>query len=260
MHRKYHKIFVYFLIFLAAFFLLFAPQKIFTPFKLQLASLPSAIVRAISFPFRELKKILYYHRTFEEYKKLKSENSALKSRLVGLEEVLRENNRLERLLNFKRKLIFSSVMANVIGRDPTNWNASILIDKGEEDGISENMPVVNAMGVVGKVAEVNKTKSRVILLNDPQFSVVALIQRTREIGLLSGTLKGTCRLRYLSPDSDAQIGDKVITSKLSSSFPEGLLIGEITGINSQRGQSEVEYIVQPTVSFSGVEEVLVVQK
>ena len=260
MSRKYPKISAYVLIFVLAFFLIILPQKIFTPLKLKIAGTSVRIVHVLTFPLRELKKILYYHRTFEEYKRLRAEKIALEARLIGLEEVLRENTRFQELLGFKGNLIYSSVMANVIGRDPTNWNASMIIDRGTDDGIAPGMPVVNAAGVVGKIAEVNQTTSRVILLNDPQFSVVALVQRPREIGLLSGSLPGTCRLRYLPNNANIEIGDKIITSKLSSSFPEGLLIGEVIGIKSGYQHTEDEYIVQPAVSLSKIEEVLIIQK
>jgi rod shape-determining protein MreC len=151
-------------------------------------------------------------------------------------------------------------MANVVGRDPTNWNASIVIDKGKADGISEGMPIVNAQGVVGKISEVNDNLSRIILLTDPQFSVPVLVQRPRETGLLMGTLLGNCRLRFLSSDADIKIGDKVITSKLSSSFPEGLIVGRITGIRAKGEFGDTEYIVEPAVALSKLEEVLIIQK
>jgi len=78
---------------------------------------------------------LYYHRTFDEYKRLREETGILKARMIGLEEVILENKRLEELLEFKRKLIYSSVTANVIGRNPSLWSSSMLIDKGKNDGI-----------------------------------------------------------------------------------------------------------------------------
>lgn len=212
----------------------------------------------LSFPLVELKKILYYHRTFDEYKRLREETDLLKARMVGLEEVIRENTRLELLLDFKRRLIFSSVAASVIGRDPSYWNSSMVIDKGKEDGIRQGMSVVNALGVVGKIAEVGPTTSKVILLSDPQFSVAALIQGPREAGLVTGTLEGSLRMRYINEEARIHVGDKVITSKLSSSFPEGLLIGEVIQINEDPKRSFFECIIQPAVSFSQLEEVLVI--
>jgi len=189
---------------------------------------------------------------------LKHETDVLKARLIGLEEVFRENTRLEQLLEFKRRLIFSSITASVIGRNPSRWNASMIIDKGKGDGIEQGMPVVNALGVVGKIEEVGKDTSKVLLLTDPQFSVAGLIQRTGDSGLISGTIKGLCRLRFMNPDTDIRVGDKVITSKLSTSFPESLLIGEIIENRRSAGSSK-DFVVNPAVSFSQIEEVLVIK-
>ena len=218
----------------------------------------SGPLQFLSWPILEVKKILYYHRTFDEYKKLKEEVNVLKARLIGLEEIIRQNARYEELLKVKRQLIYSSVTANVIGREPSNWNASLIIDKGASDGIRQGMAVVNSLGVVGKIVEVGSRASKVILVTDPQFSVATVIQESRDSGLVSGTLQGNCRLKYLNPNAQVKIGDKVITSSLSSTFPAGLLIGEIIQINEKAGNPSMDYLIQPVVNVSQVEEVLVI--
>ena len=189
MFKAHRKNLIYLLILLITFFILFASIRAYPVFAFGVIKLSSLPIRILSYPVHEINKLLLYHRTFNEYKRLKEETDVLKARLVGLEEVILENARLEKLLKFKRQLVYSSVVANVIGRDPSYWNSTMIIDKGAGDGIREGMPVVNALGVVGKIAEVGKTKSKVILLTDPQFSVAALVQEPRESGLVSGTLQ-----------------------------------------------------------------------
>ena len=249
---------IYLSIFLIPFLLFFWRTEPFQAFKLKVTALTSYPARILSSPFLELKKILYYHRTFNEYKRLKKEEDTLKARLVGLEEVVQENARLEKLLEFKRQLVYSTVTASVIGRNPSFWNSSLIIDRGRSDGVGIGMPVVNALGVIGKIAEVNGHSSKVLLLTDPQFSVAALVQRTRETGIVSGTLEGICRMRYVQGNAQVQVGDSVITSKLSSSFPEGLIIGDIIRVVEDPRTGSVECIIQPAVSFSQLEEVLVI--
>lgn len=214
----------------------------------------------MSFPLIELKKILYYHRTFEEYKKKKLEVDRLKTRLVGMEEVVRENTRLEKLLDFKRRLVYSASAASIVGRDLSRWNSSFIIDKGEDDGVELGQPVVNEVGVVGKIAEISAQNSKVIMATDPQFSVAAMVQRSRESGVISGTLEGMCRLKFVKENADIRVGDKVITSKLSTTFPESLMIGEVIEIRPGRTNMSKECIVQPAVSFSQLEEVLILSK
>ncbi|MGE0268987.1 MAG: rod shape-determining protein MreC [Candidatus Omnitrophota bacterium] len=204
--------------------------------------------------------MLFYHRTFEEYKKKSQEVNLLKARLIGLEEVIKENTRLEKLLEFKRRLIYSSIGANVIGRDPSRWNASIIIDKGSRDGVAVGQPVVNESGVVGKIAEVSETKSKIITVIDPQFSAAIMVQRSRESGVVSGTLKGICRLKFINETADILVGDQIITSKLSSAFPDSLMIGEVIEVDKGTRNSAKECLVKPIVSFSQLEEVLIILK
>ena len=226
-------------------------------FFVEKGTLPLEIVL---FPFREIKKIFQYHSTYNKYQTLKKESDGFKKRLIEQEEALQENDRLRELLGLKKSLIFSSVVANVIGRDPSNWTSIVFIDKGKKDGLKQGMPVVNALGVIGKVSEVGQSASKVMLLNDPSFSVAGLIQRTRDQGLVVGTLKGLCRMRYLLPDAEIKNTDKVITSKLSSSFPEGLLIGYVIRVDDSLSTPTKECLIKPAVNFSQLEEVLVIRK
>lgn len=260
MFRKNQKTIVYLLILLLPLCFLFLKNSLFNSLRFSVLDIVSLPVKVLSFPLQEIRKIVFYHATFEDYKRIKKENDFLKTRLVGLEEVIHENDRLEKLLEFKRNLVYSSVAANVIGRDPSYWNSSLIIDKGEKDGIKQGMPVVNSFGVIGKIADVGPHKSKVILLTDPDFSVAVIINRSRESGLVSGTLQGLCRMRYLNGLADVRVGDQVMTSRLSSSFPENLLIGEIIKIVENPGQSAIECLIQPAISISQIEEVLVIIK
>ncbi|HBO96875.1 MAG TPA: rod shape-determining protein MreC [Candidatus Omnitrophica bacterium] len=259
MLRRTPKNLIYLCFLLVPFLVFFFRSNALAPLKFKFVRAMNVPIEIISFPFYEAKKILFYHRTFDEYQRLREEVSALKARLVGQDELVAENLRLERLLTFKRSLVYPSVTASVLGRDPSGWSSSMIIDRGGGDGIRQGMPVINAMGVVGKVAEVSEENSKVVLLTDPQFSVAALIQGSREIGLMTGSLQGEiCRMRFISSDAQISVGDKVVTSKLSTSFPEGLLIGEVVRIIGNPQEPSIECVIKPAVILSQVEEVLVI--
>ena len=260
MFKKNQKLLVYSLFLLIPLLFLWCKPSAVNSFKLNLVELSAGPIQIISFPFQELKKLFFYHYTFNQYQKLKKDYDSLKARLIGFDEVLLENKRYQKLLEFKTSLMFSSIAANVIGRDPSNWNAVMVIDKGQKDGLAAGMPVINPLGVVGKIAEVSARTSKVILLSDPSFSVAGIVQRSREGGLISGTLQGFCRMRYLSGGADIEAGDIVVTSSLSSSFPEGLLIGKVVSIEESKSSVGVECLIQPAVSSSQFEEVVVIKK
>ena len=259
MFRRTPKNLIYLCLLFVPFLVFFFRSNALAPLKFTFVRTMNVPLEILSFPFYEVKKILYYHRTFNEYQRLRDEVNVLKARLVGQDELAAENMRLERLLTFKRNLVYSSGTASVIGRDPSGWSSSMIINRGQEDGIHMGMPVISALGVVGKIVEVSEGNSKVVLLTDPQFSVAALLQGSREIGLVTGSLQGEiCRMRFISPDAQINVGDKVITSKLSTSFPEGLLIGEVVRIIGNPQEPSIECIIKPSVVLSQVEEVLVI--
>ena len=256
--KKWKKPFVYFLFLVVPFLFLFIAQSLFIGFKTGVVSSNAWAIQILLFPFQEIKKIVFYHKTYADYEKLRSDVDPLKQHLLVQEEAIAENARLRTLLDFKKKSIFPSIAANVIMRDPTNWAAVVIIDKGYKHGVRQGMPVVTPLGIVGKIAEVGERISKVTLLTDPRFSVAATIERTREQGLISGTLRGICRMQYLPVSADIKVGDVILTSKISSFFPPGLMIGTVVSTEESFTSPTLECLVKPTVALSQVEEVMVV--
>jgi rod shape-determining protein MreC len=257
-NRKQLKRAVYSAILVVPFLVLvFHPKNLKAPALLDNVLKPAGILQK---PLLELKKLFYYRETYEEYLKYKRQAEVLKSRLVLLQERFEENKRYEIIQDFRRTQDFASIVADVVGRDPSNWNASLIINRGQSSGLKSGQPVVSPLGVLGKIIETGKTTSKVILLSDPNFAVAALVQRTRENGLLTGTLQGLCRLQYLTEKADVKVGDKIITSKMSSAFPEGILIGTVVDVQASSNSHTVECLVEPAVDLSQVEEVIVIKK
>ena len=170
MFRKTQKNLIYLFIFAGSFALIFFHPPFLTTLKFQFVQITSYPIRIFSAVTQELNKVIFYHQHYEEYRKYKKEAELLKARVIGLEEVIEENARLGRLLAFKRKLVYSSVAARVIGREPSSWNSSVIIDKGRNDGIAAGQPVLTDLGVIGKVMETGPRQAKVILLTDPQSS------------------------------------------------------------------------------------------
>lgn len=215
-------------------------------------------VGIVRWPLKEAQKLLSYRATWEENRRLKSERSGLRSRVIQLEEMLSGNDRMKKLFEYRDRRGLDAVTALVVARDPSNWNASLMIDKGRRDGIRPGMAVVSAEGVVGKVAEPSDNVSKVILINDPGFSVAAVDRRSRVSGLLSGSLSGKCRIFYLPENADIQLKDEIITSSISLDFPPGLLVGEVTAVFPS-GEAGFRAEVSPAVDVSRIEEVLVIK-
>jgi rod shape-determining protein MreC len=259
MQRNLPKHLIYVLAIIIPFWLLFFNSPFWHNAKMAVMSVGTTSVAIVRWPVDEAYRIITYRKTWNDYKELTREVNALKSRVVGLDEVAAENRRFASLLGFKNRSMFSSEAALVVARDPSAWNSSLMIDKGSRDAIKPGMPVVNALGVVGKVAEVAETKSKVILMTDPGFSVAVVNQRSRESGLLSGSLSGKCRLYYLPEDADIQVGDELVTSSISTAFPAGLIVGTVTDVYPGSEGESPRAIVKPAVEVAKVEEVLVIK-
>ena len=105
MSRKGQKLLAYLSILIVSFFFIFLRQDSVKPVKKIFVEGLSAPIRIVSFPFKELKKILYYHRTFEEFRKLGRQVDTLKARLVGFDERVMENTRLKDLVGLKKKTV-----------------------------------------------------------------------------------------------------------------------------------------------------------
>jgi rod shape-determining protein MreC len=218
------------------------------------------------FPLKIISRSLKYINRISGLYYIDSEKSDLKrmvreleNDLAELEENRLENERLRRLLGFKQKLGKVSIPALVIGRDPNNWSSVVFIDKGVNDGIAKDTVVISGQGLIGRVRESGKTSSKVMLINDVDSKVGAIVQRNREQGLLVGTPGGACKLIYLSFDSDVSEGDKILTSGMGGIYPKEILIGDVASVAKEKGRMYKYAIVEPSSELSKLEEVLCIK-
>ncbi len=206
----------------------------------------------------ELGGIVFYHRNLTQNERLRKEVDLLRNRLSTGLEVYLENERLKNLLSFKQASPYRLMAARVIGRSPDSWSCSIIIDKGKNSGIRDGMAAVNFFGLVGRVIEAGKYTSKILLLNDPGLGVSGLIQRSRQEGLVCGTLGAHLLMKYLPEESDIKAQDTVITSGLNSAYPKGLLIGKDIDIGKEFSGIGRFAIIKPAVNLSNIEEVLII--
>lgn len=217
--------------------------------------LPFGVLNLIS---REIKGIFFYHRNMIQSEKLMREVNLLQQELNTMHEIYLENSRLKNLLGTKQQMPYKAVPAAVIGRPADNWSSAILVDKGSSHGIRRGMVVVSYLGLVGRVVETSKYTASIMLINDPSLSVSGVVRRSRQEGLVSGTLGGTLVMRYLPKDADIKLADTIVTSGLTEAYPKGLLIGKVVDLGDEFSGLTRYAIIKPAVSLSGIEEVLII--
>jgi rod shape-determining protein MreC len=194
----------------------------------------------------------------EENRTLQQQIARLREENERLREAAAAATRLRDLLELQDLLPYPTVAAQVIGRDPTNWYRSLVINKGRKDGLSADMGVVTPAGAVGRIVKAYDRFSIVLLLNDLNNAVTGLVQRTRDEGIVEGTEKGLARIKYLPLLSTVKVGDQVVTSGLAGGFPRGLPIGTITKIERREAELFLSAEIALDADFTKIEEVVVI--
>lgn len=229
------------------------------------------VIVEITAPFQKLiKRTINFTKDFwlnyfslidvrHENSSLKQEINSFRRENSRYKELLATHERLRKLLQFKEVIRRPVVAAQVIGLDPTGWFKSIIIDKGKRAGLKWDMPVVNASGVVGRIVSVSIDYAKVLLIIDQNSAVDCLTQQSRDRGMVKGLSTDVCKMDYMAKSSDAVVGDMVITSGLGGIFPKGLPVGKISRVKEVSGELFKEIEVTPSVDFSKLEEVLVIQ-
>lgn len=206
----------------------------------------------------EAKGVIFYHKNLVENKRLKNENQLIRHKINSLREAHLENVRLTDLLKLQKKIPYKVIAARTIARSADNWSSLIVIDKGSGSGIKKDFVVLSYLGLAGRVTEVSPLTSKVMLINDSNMAVSAIVQRSRQEGLVSGTLGNSLIMRYLPKDCDIKVSDIIITSGLTENYPKGLLIGMVTDIGEEFSGLNRYAIVEPAVNLSTIEEVLII--
>src|SRR5207249_6503572 len=121
-----------------------------------------------------------------ENNSLRVENRSLRATNQALRDVEHEVNRLRHALNYRERAVFKLVPAEVVTRDSSTWWHTLTINRGKEDGIEPDMPVVTDEGLIGKTTTVSRAISIVLLVSDENCRVAANVEGTREQGIVTG--------------------------------------------------------------------------
>ena len=192
---------------------------------------------------------------------LRRENEQHRLEQIQDQEIARENARLRQSLGWQQQHPWKLKLAKVVLRDPANWWHTVEIDLGSRDGLRNNLPVLTADGLVGRLNSVGLTRSQVVLLGDPNCKVSALVENdSRDQGVIesSGPFDSSLlTLEYLPNTAALKPGQPVLTSGLGDIFPKGILIGHIVDSRPVEYGLYAEARVKIAANLSALEEVWV---
>lgn len=158
---------------------------------------------------------------------------------------------------------YEKIGARVIGKDTGNWFARFLIDKGTDDGLAVNMNVIAGSGLVGRIISVGSNWALVQSIIDDDSDVSAQVLSTEDRMIVSGDLElmndGVIRFSQLDDeDGKVAVGDKIVTSQISSHYLPGILIGYVSDIYVESNNLTKSGRLTTAVDFKNLQEVLVI--
>ena len=195
----------------------------------------------------------------DENRRLKDANEQLAAENTQADETLEENARMAELLELEEAWpAMDNVHAQVYAKDAGNYGEGVYIDKGRNDGVRPNMPVLAPEGLIGKTLSVTANESLVVLLVDTNFGANARVRGERDTGLVRG--RGSAdplTMILIGKNSEVEVGDEVTTSGLDEIYPPAIPIGEVIRAEVQGGQASKTIEVEPFVDMAKLDKVMV---
>ena len=223
-------------------------------------SVVSTALSSRYFPAQRIVSAMGHYKSIaQENEQLKEENARLRQETFHAREGLQELARLHTLVRFDDKWDYPIVTARVVGHNPGRFLTTMVINRGVEHGVKENMPVFSMNGLVGKISKSTKNHSRVQLLVDPNLKLSVMDRRTRVVGCLE-SMDGRRLTAMIPTHAGVHAGDTLVTSGLGGIFPKGIPVGTVKEIRKSDLDVMCQMDVNPFQEFSILEEVFVMEK
>ena len=203
-----------------------------------------------------------YGELEDENERLRAELDEARSGAVSESDATRQLAELSRAVELPYLGDVPTVAATVVSGPRSNFSHAIEIDKGTDDGLAVNMPVVTGGGLVGRISRATGSNATVELITDPEFRVGV---RVAETGAL-GTAEGHGRDEPLAvdtgldPDDEVAAGAGLVTSGVDrSAYPAGIPVAEVIETRSSSGGLALELVAEPLVDVDSLSYVSVLQ-
>ena len=202
------------------------------------------------------------------YDDLEAENARLRRQLQEQRGLVDRSADLERehkeLLDLQGLTFVGdipSVTARVVSNSPSNFEFSVVIDKGTSDGVATGMPVVAGEGLVGRVQEVSRSRATILLLTDTDSRVGVKLSRSGDVGVARGRgSRQPLTVDLVDPGTKAARGEIAVTSGLQGSvFPPGVPVGRVEVARTPPGALQATVRIAPVVDLRRLTFVRVLQ-
>jgi len=202
------------------------------------------------------------------YGDLEAENERLRQQLAEAQgkaaqaaDADRERRALLDLANLDFVDNIPSVDARVVADSPSNFDLTVVIDQGTNDGVAEGMPVVTGAGLVGRVVSVSRTRATVLLVTDSNSSVGVRLTESGDVGVATGRgAERTLNVEFIAVDTEVEKDEVVVTSGLQQSvFPPSIPVGRVEEARNREGEFQKQVRIRPVVDLRRLTFVKVLQ-
>jgi rod shape-determining protein MreC len=195
----------------------------------------------------------------EQNKDLQETIDRLRLEQASLREEARQGERLQALLDFQHRYIYSTLPAQAIGSSGSDQSRVFYLDKGSSDGLKPDMAVITADGIVGKVRDVFPHTAQVLVINDQTSGAGVILETTRIRGILTGNASGLLEIVGILADDRIKPGENVFTAGGDLIFPRGLPVGVVEKVVRDPDRDAfIDVIVKPAAHLDRLDEVLVI--
>ncbi|MDA0564950.1 rod shape-determining protein MreC [Streptomonospora sp. S1-112] len=196
---------------------------------------------------------------------LEERNRELRTELAARDRDARRAEKLDDLLQLSGMGGYEIVPAQAVTRvTARGFSDAVTLDVGREDGVREDMTVINGDGLVGRVTHAGRTTSTVLPAVDRSSAVGARLEGSQEIGVAEGTgaVGGSKPMSFelMSADARMKPGQRIVTlgSHDNAPFVPGVPVGTITSVNETPGSLTRTGHARPAVDFGSLDVVGVI--
>ena len=204
---------------------------------------------------------------FLELKSVSEDNARLSQALIDVsmkiafyEEASLENTRLRSILGFEPPENYDLVPAKVISISGEFTPITATINKGSNDSIWVDQPVINQQGLIGRISSVAPDYSIVQLLTDPSNRVAARVVSSREMGIIKYNTSDGMYLDNFPIQGDIAVHDLIISSGLGGVYPAGLTVGTVEEVIKEELEPFYQIRVTPAANFFSLEELFILRE
>ncbi len=193
--------------------------------------------------------------------RLRDDNIRLSSELARIREAGLLNEELHHLLSLKQSAELDVVGGRVITKDITERTNYLTLNVGTADSVETGMAVIHSDGVIGTVFFASKNYCRVLPFLNVASRLPARIQESGAEGIVrwQGFSRDELVMEHVVKTVDVVVGQRVVTSGNSATFPPGHPIGVVTSAEIQQGRNELEIKLKPEVNFDELKYAFVVR-